>query len=70
MSLICFKTSLYQKNDKAEFYRYAKIYHCQLFSSTELKMSIGDVKVNGTAMGKDVNSNELIKNGNGHLGKS
>jgi hypothetical protein len=33
-------------------------------------MSVGDVKLNGSAMsGKDVNANEIIKNGNGHVGE-
>lgn len=34
-------------------------------------MSVGDVKHSGAAStGKDVNGNEIIKNGNGHVGES
>jgi hypothetical protein len=33
-------------------------------------MSVGDAKLNGSTMsGKDVNANEIIKNGNGHVGE-
>lgn len=40
-----------------------------------MKMSVGDVKLNGSAKsqqamnGKDLNGNEVIKSGNGHVGE-